>query len=385
MSKGIELFAKNIISFMENRKVGTNMTEDVKDIVAADDNSLFEILVTEEDKYGTDIALMSDFFGIYIEQLSAELSTQVVSDILDDISVADIQILGDLVRGGDILLQGKYGYMPDFDNLPNDIKTKLRKGIYNLGESRQVEGNVRAVVLDEEGTRIKDVTLKKVINTPNTLELSRSITSQIQMRQISAKLDAITETQSYLVEMEKNNNIIKPFLNARDLILRAQNAKTVKERNQFMYEASKELASAINATRLDLKTSSEHLAKLTCFPIFRRLNQIKLYLGYVAQDLQLTTKYVGVQMRLLDYLGDHDTSREVLGNYQRMLSDFAEKSINRKNQSVAILMHNNFNYSDDTQDYWLKFRTDIQETVKSDRFLQEREMVIVSIEDIKNE
>ena len=27
MSKGIELFAKNIISFMENRKVGTNMTE----------------------------------------------------------------------------------------------------------------------------------------------------------------------------------------------------------------------------------------------------------------------------------------------------------------------------------------------------------------------
>lgn len=49
------------------------MTEDVKDIVAADDNSMFGILVTEEDKYGTDIALMSDFFGIYIEQLSAEL------------------------------------------------------------------------------------------------------------------------------------------------------------------------------------------------------------------------------------------------------------------------------------------------------------------------
>ena len=128
------------------------MAEDVKDIVAVDDNSMFEIPVTEEDKYGTDIALMSDFFGIYIEQLSAELSTQVVSDILDDILVADIQILGELVRGGDILLQGKYGYIPDFDNLPNDIKMKLRKGIYTLGESRQVEGNVRAVVLDEEGT-----------------------------------------------------------------------------------------------------------------------------------------------------------------------------------------------------------------------------------------
>ena len=56
------------------------MTEEIKDIVPVD-NSL-EILVTEEDKHGTDIALMSDFFGLYIEQLSTELSTQVVSDVL---------------------------------------------------------------------------------------------------------------------------------------------------------------------------------------------------------------------------------------------------------------------------------------------------------------
>ena len=40
-----------------------------------------------------------------------------------------------------------------------------------MGESRQVEDNVRAVVLDENGTRIKDVTLK-VLNTQDTLEMS---------------------------------------------------------------------------------------------------------------------------------------------------------------------------------------------------------------------
>lgn len=361
------------------------MTEETKCIVPADKDNSLEILVTEEDKHGTDVALMSDFFGLYIEQLSTELSTQVASDVLEEIPVADMQILGELVQCADVLLQGKYGFISDFDNLPTDIKTKLRKGIYTLGESRQVEGNVRAVILDEDGTRIKDITIKKVINTPDTLAMSRSITSQIQMRQISAKLDAIAETQSYLVEMERNNNIIKPFLNARDLILRAQNAKTVEERKQYMIEASKELASAINASRLDLKTSSEHLAKLTRFPIFRRSDQIKVYLGYVAQDLQLTTKYVGVQMRVLDYLGDHDTSRELLGNYQKMLLVFTEKPINRKNQSAAILMQNNSTYSDDTQDYWLKFREDIQETIKSGLLLKEREMLVVSMEDAKNE
>ena len=63
------------------------------------------------------------------------------------------------------------------------------------------------------------MTLKRVLNTPDTLEMSRSITSQVQMRQIAAKLDEIAETQSYLIEMERNNNIIKPFLNARVLFL----------------------------------------------------------------------------------------------------------------------------------------------------------------------
>ena len=332
------------------------MEDGAKENTALNIQKPLEILVTDEDKHGTDIACMSDFFGIYIEQLSAELSNQVMRGVVEKIPAADVQILGELVHGVDVLLSGKYGYIPDFDSLPNDVKDKLKKGIYTLGESRQVEDNVRAVVLDENGTRIKDVTLKRVLNTPDTLEMSRSITSQVQMRQIAAKLDEIAETQSYLIEMERNNNIIKPFLNARDLILRAQNAKTIDERKHYMIEASKELNDVINASRLDLKTSSEHLAKLTRFPILRNSSQIKNYMGYVAQDLQLTTKYVGVQMHVLDYLGDYETANEVLSSYQMMLSDFADRPINKKNQSTAILMQNNSTYSEQTQDYWLNFR-----------------------------
>lgn len=50
--------------------------------------------------------------------------------------------------------------------------------------------------------------------------------------------------------MERNNNIIKPFLNARDLILRAQNAKTIDERKHYMIEASKELKIVKNALKI---------------------------------------------------------------------------------------------------------------------------------------
>lgn len=152
-----------------------------------------------------------------------------------------------------------------------------------------------------------------------------------------------------------------------------------------MFEASKKLSSAINASRLDLKLSSEHLVKLTRFPIFRRKDQINNYLEYVAQDLQFTTKFVGVQMRVLDYLGEYETSKELLGSYQMMLSDFVDKPLNKRNQSAALIMQNNSNYTETTQDYWLKFKENVQEMVKSGRLLQEREMYVVSIEDMKDE
>lgn len=230
------------------------MEDGAKENTALNIQKPLEILVTDEDKHGTDIACMSDFFGIYIEQLSAELSNQVMRGVVEKIPAADVQILGELVHGVDVLLSGKYGYIPDFDSLPNDVKDKLKKGIYTLGESRQVEDNVRAVVLDENGTRIKDVTLKRVLNTPD----------------------------------------------------------------------------------------------------------------------------------VLDYLGDYETANEVLSSYQMMLSDFADRPINKKNQSTAILMQNNSTYSEQTQDYWLNFRSNIKETIKTGSLLQDREMIVVSIEDIKD-
>lgn len=47
--------------------------------------------------------------------------------VVEKIPAADVQILGELVHGVDVLLSGKYGYIPDFDSLPNDVKNKLKK------------------------------------------------------------------------------------------------------------------------------------------------------------------------------------------------------------------------------------------------------------------
>ena len=54
------------------------------------------------------------------------------------------------------------------------------------------------------------------------------------------------------------------------LFLEHKMQKTIDERKHYMIEASKELNDVINASRLDLKTSSEHLAKLTTFSNFKK-------------------------------------------------------------------------------------------------------------------
>lgn len=130
------------MSSYENRKAGAYMdgeriVAETVDVVESQPKELL-ILVPDEDEHGMDINLMSDFFGLYIEQLSRELSTNVSEDFVDNIPIADLQIINEVVYGAEVVLQGEYEYFPDFDCLPNDIKAKLKKGTYTLGESQKI-------------------------------------------------------------------------------------------------------------------------------------------------------------------------------------------------------------------------------------------------------
>lgn len=69
------------------------MEDGAKENTALNIQKPLEILVTDEDKHGTDIACMSDFFGIYIEQLSAELSNQVMRGVVEKIPAADRMLM----------------------------------------------------------------------------------------------------------------------------------------------------------------------------------------------------------------------------------------------------------------------------------------------------
>ena len=154
-----------------------------------------------------DITKMSNFFEVYIPQLSCELRTNTMIDVIRNVPVADIGIINDVVQHAEVMIGGEYGYVPDFDSLPYDIKTKLQKGIYKIGESKQVEGNMRAAIFDENNLKKKEITLKKVRKNPGTVETTRSIANQDQMRQIYAKLDDIQELQSYQIDRDRTETL----------------------------------------------------------------------------------------------------------------------------------------------------------------------------------
>lgn len=324
-----------------------------------------EIFKTKADLTGRDITQMSNFFDGYIEQMSLALREESAIEVLSEIPISDLSIVNEVVQKARVLLKNDVTLVPDFDSLPLDVKKKLKLGLYTIGESKQVEGNMRAVIMDENGTRVKDITLKKVVSSPENLETARNIGNQLQMRQIYAKLAAIEEFQTYQIERDRDQQIIVPFLDARTLILRAANAKSADEQKSLLEQANSKITSALHSIYTDMDTSAKMLAQKadSWFPdITGRMND---YMRFITSDLQIATKYVGVSMQILEYIGDNSGAKNALLEYQQTLHDFLEKPISKKGLSAALIMQGNYPYTSENMDQWYLLKKEIAPTLKA--------------------
>lgn len=355
--------------------------EEKMEIIAKTEATPLQILITDADKYGTDIAAMSNFFDGYINQLSTELRTNATAELMVNLPVADLGIINDVVIHAEAIAKGEYSLIPDFEHLPSDIRKKLKDGIYTVGESKQVDGNMRAVILDENKVRVKDITLTQVKNDPGTLETTRSISNQLQMRQIYAKLDDIQALQSYQIDRDRDRDMVGPFLDARYHILMAQNKEDEEERREELKKASDELTKAIHAAYTDMSTSSKHLSKMLGRPLFRNQRQINNFMGYLATDLQVATKFVGIQLHVQDYLGDTNAARLTAEGYQHVMHDFFTKQIGPTKQSAAMMLQMNYPYTKDNMDSWYKLQQEMVPVLNSGNMLTgNRPVYLVSVE-----
>lgn len=340
------------------------------------------IFVTDADRHGSVIADMSDFFSGYIQQQTTALSTAAATELVASFPMADVAIIGDLIHHAEMITAGDYAFLPDFDNLPRAIKTKLKKGLYTIGKSKQVDGNWRPVILDENGVRVKDITLKRVLNDPGTLETSRNIANQMQMRQIYAKLSEIQEMQDYQIDIQRNQAIVVPFLNARTAILDAQSSADAEDQKKHLERAYDYLDSAINGLYADMHTVGDKLVKQTRWPIFQNRKQIQTYIGFMTTDLQLVAKFVGVHLQVCEYLGHPESAKNCLERYRHSMKAFCQTSANPRQQTLAELVHLYFPYSERNRDFWLDFSEGIVPALDKVPVLRESsELYLISVED----
>lgn len=341
------------------------------------------IFVTDADRHGSVIAEMSDFFSGYIKQQTTALSTAAATELVASFPMADVAIIGDMIHHAEMLTAGEYAFLPDFDNLPRSIKAKLQKGLYTIGKSKQVDGNWRPVILDENGVRVKDITLKRVLNDPGTLETSRNIANQMQMRQIYAKLREIQEMQDYQIDMQRNQAIVVPFLSARTAILDAQSSTDPDEQKKHLERAYDYLDKAINSLYADMHTVGEKLVQQTRWPIFQNRKQIQTFIGFMTTDLQLVAKFVGVHLQVCEYLGRPESAKNCLERYRHNMKAFCQTSANSRQQTLAEIVHLYFPYSERNRDFWLDFSEGIIPALDKVPVLRESsELYLISVEDV---
>ena len=89
--------------------------------------------------------------------------------------------------------------------------------------------------------------------------------------------------------------MVTPFLNARDFIFQAQNKTDLEEQKLLLQKAFDQLTTATNAVYTDLKTSADHLAKLTIRSFFRNTELHELFsIRYAVGNKVCRCLYAGV-------------------------------------------------------------------------------------------
>lgn len=344
--------------------------DEISQLIHKEQNELtisrLSILKTDEDMHGSEISEMSDFMGEYIGHLSTEVCRKGSLVPVVDFPMADIGIFNDAIQAVETKMTGGTMLVSDLEHLPKEIKEKLKTGKYRIAESRQVDGNLRAVIIDQDNVRVRDITLKKVKEKSVNPEITRSLAEQLQLRQIYLKLDSMERTQNYQLNLTKNWEIVRPFLDARDNIMLAQVTDNEDDQKKYLEKAFDQLTTSKNAAFLDINESVKVLKDETknpfIRPFFGKRNTIDEYTRFITSDLNVANKIVGLQLQILDYEGKHAEAELVKDGYRNFLQNFCNKPLGKGKPSAGMLLHNNYPYTEDNLNAWYEMIEGVKES-----------------------
>lgn len=191
-------------------------------ITPLEDKPLLNIFATDEDKNGTDLLEMSNFFDLFLDDIGENIHTNYQwQDVMIDFGAMFGRFAAAIKAGFDINDMGVM--VADYSHFGKDIIDGLKKGIYHIGESKEVAGNMRPAILDKDQHIVKWFTMKKAVNPKEMLSDVGSLSMQNSLRQISSELKGISQDLKYEIEFTRRQALSLPFINARSKFLNAIN------------------------------------------------------------------------------------------------------------------------------------------------------------------
>ena len=313
-----------------------------------DDNTMLDIFHTSEDLLGTDLLSMSDYFQLLINKTTEKVSVSNRWESIRDINPFWGQIASAIRGYIDISEMGVL--VADKSHFSKEIVDGLKTGIYHIGESKEVSGNLRPAIVDKDNRLVKFFTLKRAFN-PSAVLLDVSMMSiQASLQQISSELQSISNQIEYVIDLARRTELSNKFINAREYVKKAFNNPDYQ--NDFLIEADKYLTEGLTALYSDvdaeLKRLSVHVS------IKGKIKEVDTILSHINEDMLMIPKYVAVQVYLLNYAGRYDDAINVIRSYKYQIEGKGQAKQYNNRFSAVELIHELYPYNDVNRDFWLE-------------------------------
>lgn len=350
------------------------------ELLLCERNELLNIFVSEADKNGTDLLKMSNYFDVLVSKIDTQLDYEGRWEIVIDPS-ALLGRIATVIKSGFDISEMKM-LVADTSHFGQEIKEGLKKGIYHIGQSKEVAGNLRPAVLDENEHLVKFVTLKRAINPSEILSDMSNLSMQLSLKNISAQIESVGKDVQGISEFVRREKLSNKFIYARDRIMLAASAGG-NQQEQYLLEADTYLMEGLTDLYADVNAEVEKLSGLT--GPFRSLKEIDTLLTHINEDMQMIPRYVGLRVYLFNLRNNIADANRVLGEYRYHLENLTERKIGQGKYTSLEMIHRYYPYEEKNKDFWLYKPQQMLTALKTYDFLIEQsteEVYYIDAEDI---
>ena len=250
----------------------------------------------------------------------------------------------------------------DSSHFSQDIIDGLKQGIYHIGQSKEVAGNLRPAVLDENEHIVKFFTLKKALNPSVFLSDVTTLSMQVSLQNISSKKEDIEKNVKGIIDFNRRRALSNKFIYARDKIMLA--STTINgEKEEYLKAADTYLMEGLTDLYADVNAQVKALSEAN--GPFVSVKSIDTILSYINEDMQMIPRYVGLRVFLFNYRNKPSDAIRILEEYRYQLNNMSLQKIGDGKYTSLELIHNYYPYNKESIDFWLVQPIQMLEAVES--------------------